>query len=119
MENDSLHAVTATSDVLLLHTFGDPKNFNGFDENNLRDGDYAVIVSTKPGVIFFLRPKKKTTPETVFDGDVIMAHLLLGPNAEKGEVILRSLVQATYTPKFTPGEEMDGVLIPFWVLKKK
>jgi hypothetical protein len=116
---ESMHGITVTSEALLLQTFGDPRQYERFDGKKLQDGDFAIVINTDPGVILFLRPKVEgEVPETIFDGNVVMAHLLLGPNAGRGKKILDSLVGKEFRPELTQGLEMDGVTIPFWLILK-
>lgn len=119
MTDASMHAVTATSEALLEQAFGDPRQYDRFDETKLQDGDFAIILTTKPGAIYFLHPKVEgEVTETIFDGDVYMAHLLLGPNGDHGKRILDSLVGKVFHTELVSGKEMDGVTIPFWLILK-
>lgn len=116
---ESMHGITVTSEALLLQTFGDPRRYDRFDGRELQDGDFAIVFNTTPGAIIFLRPRNEgDVPETIFDGDVIMAHLLLGPNAGRGKEILDSLIGKQFQLELASGKEMDGITIPFWLILK-
>ena len=102
----------------LYDAFGDPREYDRFDFSRLQIVDYAVIVNARPGAIYFFRTRDRHEPADVFEGDVVMTHLLLGENATRGEAILRRFVGDRYSLEHREGPDMDGVHVPFYVLKE-
>jgi len=112
-----MHSVCATDPGILMQAFGDPRQFDRFSRSKLQKGDFAVIVASRPGAIYFQRTHDGKPPESALDGEVVMVHLLLGPNADRGEAILNRLVGDEFTLVREEGPDMDGVFTPFYVLK--
>ncbi|MFH0700965.1 MAG: hypothetical protein V2A62_00850 [Candidatus Woesearchaeota archaeon] len=107
--------VSLVSPEVLFKTWSDPRDYDRFDYGNLQVGDYAVVANARPGAIYFLRTPDRSEPKDVFQGQVTMAHLLLGPNAGRGEEILRSLTRG-YALEKKEGRDLDGVVIPFYLI---
>ncbi len=103
---------------LLFQALGDPREYDRFEPTKLKENDYAVVVNANPGAIYFCRTRNGQEPREIFDGEVIMTHLLLGSNAEKGEAILRHLARG-YQVERREGRDQDGVSDVFFVLKKE
>ena len=103
---------------VLMEALGDPRNYDRFDINKVNVGDHAVVVSARPGAIYFMRSQIENGPEDALIGDVFMTQLLLGHNASRGDTILESLVKRSYDLERREGPNMDGIRIPFYVIRE-
>ena len=121
------YTINAVESLSPIKIFGDPRVFDRFNEENIQTGDFVAIelidsdsaFTRKIGAVYFLRTANGQIPETVFDGEVYMTHMLLRViDSQSCLQIIQKLVGPDLIVEFCEGKEMDGVHIPFYILKK-
>jgi len=116
-------AVNKVDPDTVADAFGDPLDLPSFSSGKIEDGDYAVVTYDGSwGAVYFLRPLSGGVPDHAFHGSVVMTHAFVEADPgdtepEFPETVIKSLVGERFNVEYHRGHEVDGVRVPFFVIK--